>query len=61
MCNQQRKEKCDLSWRNALYRDLTADCFCLLKEKDLYEHYQMENINNGIFVLVFLTFGQTLV
>lgn len=34
--------------------------FLLLKEKDLYEPYQMENINNGIFVLVFLTFGQTL-
>lgn len=34
--------------------NLTGEYFCLLKEKDLYEPYQMENIIiAAFFVLVF--------
>lgn len=33
--------------------NLTGEYFCLLKEKDLYKPYQMENINSGFFCFSF--------
>lgn len=36
--------------------NLIGEYFCLLKEKDFQEFYQMENINSGFFVLVLLIY-----
>lgn len=36
--------------------NLIGEYFCLLKEKDFYKFYQMENINSGFFVLVLLIY-----